>query len=91
MISTRDAYFDEDYVFSNGLQFAFGITSYDDNRESIEDPSIGTIIAAYKSWGFNEENASNFEQLPMRPCTASELKIGTSQDDGDQLEQLLKM
>ena len=29
MVSNRDAFFDSDYVYSDGLAFAFAITAYD--------------------------------------------------------------
>lgn len=31
MVSQRDAYFDSDETFSEGLMYAFGITGYDSN------------------------------------------------------------
>ena len=31
MVSQRDAYFDADEIFSEGLMYAFGITAYDGN------------------------------------------------------------
>ena len=43
MYSARDSFFDSDFVFSENLWYAFGITAYDSNQESIEDPSIGTL------------------------------------------------
>ena len=56
MVSTRDAYFDTDHEFNSdkGLQFAFGITAYDDNRNPIEEPEYGTLKPYYKSWGIND-------------------------------------
>ena len=51
MVSQRDAYYDADFIYSNGLAFAFGVTQYDSETESIEDPSIGVLRPYYKSWG----------------------------------------
>ena len=51
MNSSRDSYFEDSYVFSDGLMFAFSLTAYDSEREPIEDPSIGTLKAYYKTWG----------------------------------------
>ena len=45
MVSSVDAYFDSDYVYSGPLAFAFGITAYDSNPEPIEDPSYGLLKA----------------------------------------------
>ena len=41
MISSRDAFFDPDYIYSENLMYSFGITAYDSNPEVIEDPSYG--------------------------------------------------
>ena len=51
MYSARDSFFDSDFVYSEDLWYAFGVTAYDSNTESIEDPSIGTLRPYYKSWG----------------------------------------
>ena len=51
MVSQRDAYFDDNYVYSKDLMYAFGITAYDGNSEPIEDPSYGVLKPYYKSWG----------------------------------------
>ena len=51
MVSSVDAFFDAEFVYSDHFMFAFGITAYDGNRESIEDPSIGLLKAYTKSWG----------------------------------------
>ena len=70
MVSQREAYFDADFQYSNGLAFAFGLTVYDDETESIEDPTIGTLKPYYKSWGLKENKQGvDFEPLPMRECT----------------------
>ena len=81
MVSSRDAYFESDFVFSNGLQYAFGITAYDSNPDSIEDPSIGVLKAYYKTWGLTEDDDSVlFEELPTRNCTEAEFHINGKSD-----------
>ena len=75
MVSQRDAHFGYDYSFSDGLAFAFAVTAYDDELESIEDPSIGTIRPFYKSWGLKGSGEVDFEPIPTRPCTPAELHI----------------
>ena len=75
MVSQKDAHFGPDYVFSEGLNYAFGITAYDSNREPIEDPSVGVLKAFYKSWGIKEGGGVDFEELPTRNCTDAELHI----------------
>ena len=65
MVSKREAYFDSDYVYSDGLAFAFAITAYDGNPEPIEDPTIGVLRPYYRSWGIKEEiQTVDFEQIP---------------------------
>lgn len=78
MVSSRDAFFDTDFVYSENLWYAFGITAYDSNRESIEDPSIGVIKAVSKTWGGldgHDEQSVHFEEIPVRDCTEGELHI----------------
>ena len=48
-----ESYFNSDYVTKGNLQFAFGLMQYDDNPESIEDPTYGTLQAYYKTWGLD--------------------------------------
>ena len=55
MESSRDTYFGDDFIYSENMWFAFAITAYDSNQESIEDPSIGTVDAYYKTWGIGEQ------------------------------------
>ena len=75
MVSQRDAYFDADQIFSEGLMYAFGITAYDSNREPIEDPSYGVIKPYYKSWGIKTSSGVHFEELPTRQCTDAEFHV----------------
>ena len=53
MVSSVDAFFDSDYVYSGQLGFAYGLTAYDSNPEPIDDPSYGVLKAYYKSWGIH--------------------------------------
>ena len=57
MVSQRNAYYETDFVYSNGLAFAFGLTQYDSDPESIEDPSIGVLRPYYKSWGIKGDGS----------------------------------
>ena len=57
MNSVRDSNFSpEEVVISSdtGLNFAFAITDYDDNRESVEDPRYGQVFAKMVTWGLGE-------------------------------------
>ena len=74
--SSRDAYFDSDFVYSDHLWYAFGVTAYDSNPESIEDPSIGEVKAYYKTWGglaSDSVQGIHYEEIPLRECTEAEL------------------
>ena len=61
--------------------YAFALTAYDDNQESIEDPSIGILKPYYKSWGLKDDSGEiDFELLPTRNCTQAELHINGESD-----------
>ena len=60
MVSSKDAAFDTHEIFSENLMYSFGITAYDSNRESIEDPSIGVLKPYYKSWGLVGDGGVDF-------------------------------
>ena len=76
MISSRDAFFTSDFVYSKDLMYAFGITAYDNNREPIEDATYGILKPYYKSWGLKgTRDGIDWEPLPTRDCTESELHI----------------
>lgn len=72
MVSQRDAYFNESYVYNENLWYAFGLSAYDDNLEPIEDASYGILRPYYKSWGLD---APFFTEIPTRPCTEAELHV----------------
>ena len=76
MVSSREAYFDSDYVYSEGLTFSFALTAYDGNDEPIEDPSIGVLRPYYRTWGLKEDIVgTSFEPLNERACNKAELHI----------------
>ena len=76
MVSSVDAYFDSDYVYSGPMAFAFGLTAYDSNPERIEDPSYGLLKAYYKSWGIHGTfTGVHREELTTKPCTHADLQI----------------
>ena len=78
MVSVRDSHFDSDYEFTTdqGFAVAFALTAYDDNPERIEDPTIGTLKAYYKTWGIKEGSQGvDFEELPIEYCTRSQLGL----------------
>lgn len=76
MVSSRDAYFTSDEEYTEGLNYAFGVTAYDSNREPIEDESIGVLKPYYKSWGIKAGiGGVDFEELPTRECSPAELHV----------------
>ena len=76
MLSSRQAFFNSTFVYSENLMYAFGITAYDSNPEPIEDASIGTLSPYYKSWGLdNTVSGVKWEKLPVRECTVAEFHL----------------
>ena len=71
MVSKRDNFFETDYEFKtdDGLQIAFGITAYDENYESIENPDYGDLKAYYKTWGFEDAPGEVFTEIISKQCT----------------------
>ena len=76
MMSSLDSFFESDFVYSTDLAYAFGLTAYDFEQESIEDPSIGVLRPYYKTWGIKDDSGDiDWELLPTRECTEAELHI----------------
>ena len=81
MISSRDSFFTSDFVYTNHLSYAFGITAYDSNREPIEDASYGVVKPYYKSWGIKAGiGGVDWEELPTRTCSQAELHVNDASD-----------
>ena len=78
MVSSVDAHYDSNFVYSDNLMFAFGITAYDSNPDPIEDPSYGVMKAYKKRWGFG--GGSEIWELPTRDCTDAELHVNGQSD-----------
>ena len=79
-MSVRDSHYSPEDIISSdyGLQFAFAITAYDGNRESIEDPRYGTVNAKYVTWGMSEsvQAADNSQDyLSYHICTREDLGL----------------
>lgn len=43
MLSAIDSHYDANFEYSENLNYAFGVTAYDSNPESIDDPTIGLL------------------------------------------------
>ena len=80
MVSQRDAYFDKDYVYSDGLMYAFGLSAYDSTLDPIEDESYGMLKPYYKSWGIKDKYDDDFEELLTRECSEAEFHINGKSD-----------
>ena len=53
----------------DGMQFAFAITAYDSETESIEDPQYGNLKAKLHTWGFGSQGEGGGGELETHPCT----------------------
>ena len=79
--SVKDSYYTEDNIFPddvenmqyNNFQLAFGITAYDGDSESVEDPRFGRLLARYDTWGLGHEN--RYQNIPIHSCTDQELGL----------------
>ena len=64
--------------------FAFGLTAWDWETESIEDPTIGTLRPFYKTWNADSE-APNFEALDYHQCSRAELQLPDEEISPDEV------
>jgi len=77
MVFTKESFFvtEDQFTTDDGLMIAFGITAYDENYESIEDPDYGDLKAYYKTWGFENAPGEEFTEIPSSFCTHEQLGI----------------
>ena len=72
-MAVKDSFFNyNDTIGSeDGLNFAFAITEYDNNPESIEDPRFGQMRAKIVSWGFSEDQEVDIDGgiIQSHTCT----------------------
>ena len=75
--SLEDSAFDDTEIWStgNGLEFAFAITDFDDEQESIEDPSYGQLLAQYQEWGLENLHGNGFFPIPLKSCSHEDLGL----------------
>ena len=66
------------------FNIAFGITRYDGNKESIEDPDYGTMKAYYRHWGIVDNLAVYVDEVPTRPCTYADFGLD---EDGELIQE----
>ena len=54
--AVHDSYFNSTFIFStdDGLNFAYGVTTYDDDQEVTEDPDYGVVRAKKVTWGLDD-------------------------------------
>ena len=78
----QDSYYSSDDVFTteDGLQFAFGITSFDGTTEPIDDPDYGHLSATYITWGLVDDYEVDKVDIPIRNCTPEELGLGEPEE-----------
>ena len=79
MSSLQKNYFSADYVFdySQGLNFAFAFTAYDQVAEDILDPSYGEIAFSRYEWGMDSDGEYfvRIKEIPSHTCTKEELGL----------------
>ena len=81
MTSTRDSYFDEDFVFPydmegdeyNNFNVAFSLTGKDGTALTDYDPRYGKVRARYVYWGLG--SGMEYENLDLHACTEEELGL----------------
>ena len=84
IINYQENYYDSSFVMSveDGLQFAFGISAYDNNSEPIDDPAYGEVKARITTWGFNDTIGINVgEPLAVKPCSKEQLGLSGNSSD----------
>ena len=61
----------------NGMNFAIAFTAYDNERESILDPSYGRLIFNHYSWGPDQNGTykSIRKEIPSHTCSTEELGL----------------
>ena len=75
MHSSRDSYYKGHEIIEDNLQFAFALTTYDDVTEVQEDPTIATLEASYRKWGWSDAIEEYLEPIESHFCTNEELGI----------------
>jgi len=80
-----DSYYNSSYVMSSdrGMQFAFGITHYDGDKEPVDDESYGKVVARFVTWGLDPSNGSTVVSppLPTKRCTDEDLRLSGDSSD----------
>ena len=71
----EENYFPIDQTFgtTDGFQIGAAITAYDQNPDSIEDPTIGTLEFYMKEFGSTFKGI-NFRKLPTKPCDFNDVE-----------------
>ena len=71
----RDFYKPEEpFKYSQGLNFAVAFTAYDEEKESVLDPSIGEVVFEAYEFGVGHDNKDNtvgetYTKLPTHSCS----------------------
>ena len=88
MKSYRDDYFNDTHIESAKLNFnvAFGVTEYDNSSEYLEDPTIGTMKAYYRSWGEGIDGVA-VKEVPIRRCEMADFGLN---DKGEKISHQSK-
>ena len=68
MVSLRDNFFPTDFEATgdDGLMLAFGITTYDEDYDLVDEPDYGELKAYYKTWGLKDAPGVEFTEIPTK-------------------------
>ena len=78
---TEDYYYDSEYVMdaSKYFNFAIALTGFDNDRESVLDPSIAELYFMAYEWDIYENKDGNFDYtlipIESHPCSKEELGL----------------
>ena len=82
MTSTRDSYFDMNFVFPNDVagneynnfNVAFSLTGKDGTALTDDDHRYGKVRARYAQWGLG--SGTGYEYIDLHECSEEELGLG---------------
>ena len=81
--SVQEHYFKNDQAFTSadGFTVAAAITNWGDNRQPIEDPTIGTLKFTNVAWNVTNGYFVDRTELETRPCGEQDFDFSSSADE----------
>ena len=77
----------DNFTHDNGLDFAFGFSSFGANPDWELDPSFGELVVEAQSWGVSQNFSSNYdrkEELKTHACSDVELGFKDGQEGAEE-------